>query len=99
VGGHFFAGQFACSKAAVTRNLERHGADLERITLTEGFFGDSLTPELKNDWTTFGEREKLGQQKAFDALLARRPDLCAEPIEDFEDHGRGVRIRIAGPLQ
>jgi len=43
----FFKGQFACSKESVTENLRRHGTDLSRVTLTEGYFCDSLTEELK----------------------------------------------------
>jgi O-methyltransferase len=47
MGQQFFEGQFACSKEGVTANLRRHGTDLSRVTLTEGFFCDSLTEELK----------------------------------------------------
>jgi len=43
----FFAGQFACSKGEVERNLTEHGIDWSRATLIEGFFSDSLTEALK----------------------------------------------------
>lgn len=44
---HFFAGQFACSKQEVVRNLELQGMDWSRAELVEGFFSESLTEELK----------------------------------------------------
>lgn len=43
----FFEGQFACSKPGVIANLRAHGTNLSRVTLTEGYFCDSLTTELK----------------------------------------------------
>jgi O-methyltransferase len=43
----FFEGQFACSKQQVMRNLSKRGVDWSRVTLIEGFFSASLTPELK----------------------------------------------------
>jgi hypothetical protein len=45
--GEFFEGQFACGKDEVVANLSRHGLDWSRAELIEGFFHDSLTPELK----------------------------------------------------
>ncbi|MGH8249905.1 MAG: TylF/MycF/NovP-related O-methyltransferase [Steroidobacteraceae bacterium] len=48
-GGEFFEGQFACSREDVLKHLTTHGAEIDRITLIEGFFGDSLTPELKRE--------------------------------------------------
>lgn len=45
--GIFFEGQFACSREEVLQHLGKNGADLSRITLIEGFFGESLTPQLK----------------------------------------------------
>ena len=42
----FFAGQFACSREEVVRNLTEHGMDWSRAELVEGFFSDSLTAEL-----------------------------------------------------
>lgn len=45
--GEFFEGQFACGKDDVIANLSRHGMDWSRAELIEGFFSDSLTPDLK----------------------------------------------------
>lgn len=42
----FFEGQFACSREDVERNLDARGMDMSRVTLVEGFYEDSLTPEL-----------------------------------------------------
>lgn len=47
--GRFFEGQFACSRDQVERNLRKNGMDFSRATLVEGFFDDSLTPQLKAD--------------------------------------------------
>lgn len=46
-GGQFFAGQFACSKAEVTRHLTQRGIDWTRVELIEGFFDKTLTATLK----------------------------------------------------
>ena len=43
----FFAGQFSCSRAQVEQHLRSHDTDMSQVTLIEGFFSDSLTPELK----------------------------------------------------
>jgi O-methyltransferase len=134
-GARFFEGQFACSKNVVVRNLKRHGADLSRVTLTEGFFCDSLTDELKaqpgfrsaaiafidcdlysstcdvlnwlesllqdgslvlcDDWYSFGDSAELGQQKAFAEFLERSGVWKAEPIGEFELHGKAFRLRRA----
>jgi len=45
--GRFFKGQFACSKDAVENNLSENGMDLERATLIEGYYEDSLTDDLR----------------------------------------------------
>jgi O-methyltransferase len=45
--GDFYEGQYSCSKAAVERNLEERGVDWSRTFLIEGYFSDSLTPELR----------------------------------------------------
>lgn len=45
--GRFFEGQFACSKDNVEKNLADSGMDMSRTTLIEGFYNESLTPELK----------------------------------------------------
>jgi hypothetical protein len=129
----FFAGQFACSKAQVLRNLAEHGADLHSIELIEGFFDRSLTPDLKavhsfrpvaiafidcdlytstrdvlawlegylrpgsillfDDWTSFGDDPSLGQPRAFHELLAANPRFTAEPLLEFEAHGKGFTLR------
>lgn len=46
-GGHFFEGQFAASRKEVEKHLTTHGIDWSRARLTEGFFDQSLTTELK----------------------------------------------------
>jgi O-methyltransferase len=46
-GSMFFSGQFSCSRVFVEDALRKNGADLSSITLVEGFFEDSLTPELR----------------------------------------------------
>lgn len=46
-GGRFFAGQFAASRDEVENHLTAHGMDWSRASLIEGFFDESLTPELK----------------------------------------------------
>ena len=44
----FFAGQFACSRERVVRNLEKHGGvDWGRTELIQGFFEDVLTDDLR----------------------------------------------------
>lgn len=48
-GSMFFEGQFACSRPFVESALKKHGADLSTITLVEGYFDQSLTPELKSN--------------------------------------------------
>lgn len=48
-GGHFFEGQFACTKSEVKNNLLKHGVDFERIRLVKGFYKDSLTHDLKKE--------------------------------------------------
>ncbi len=45
--GEFYKGQFCCTKESVSRNLEAKGVDWNRTVLTEGYFDQSLTPELK----------------------------------------------------
>jgi O-methyltransferase len=44
----FFRGQFACSRAHVERNLTRRGMDWSRAKLIEGYYDQSLTPQLKD---------------------------------------------------
>ena len=43
----FFAGQFACSREEVEKNLISNGMDMSRATLIEGFYEDVLTEELR----------------------------------------------------
>lgn len=45
--GHFFEGQYACSRRQVERSLSARGFDWSRAALIEGFYNESLTPELK----------------------------------------------------
>lgn len=42
----FFEGQFACSLPSVKKNLTRHGMDLERANLVEGYYSNTLTQQL-----------------------------------------------------
>lgn len=44
----FYAGQYACSKDQVTRNLEARGVDWDRTFLVEGYFEASLTEETRS---------------------------------------------------
>ena len=48
---HFYQGQYACTKAAVERNLDAEGVDWDRTFLIEGFFSDSLTPETRRKYS------------------------------------------------
>jgi hypothetical protein len=50
---------------------------------------------LFDDWETFGDREDLGQKKAFADFLVAHPDLEAEDLLTFEPHGRGFVVRRA----
>ena len=45
-GSMFFEGQFSCTRKFVEDALRKNGADLDTITLIEGFFEDSLKPAL-----------------------------------------------------
>jgi O-methyltransferase len=45
---HFYEGQYFCDKSAVVSNLESKGVDWSRTHLIEGFFNESLVPEVKN---------------------------------------------------
>lgn len=45
--GQFFEGQFTCSLEAAEEHLRKHGVDLERVQLIEGFYADSLTEQLR----------------------------------------------------
>ena len=42
----FFEGQFSCTLTEVQRNLAKHGMDMSKATLIEGFYSESLTEEL-----------------------------------------------------
>jgi len=48
-GGRFFEGQFTCARQRVEKNLRKHGVDLEKIKLIEGFYEDTLDEQLKKD--------------------------------------------------
>jgi O-methyltransferase len=45
--GPLKGGQFACSRPAVERRLRDNGVDMDNLTLTEGFFEETLTPALR----------------------------------------------------
>lgn len=48
--GRFFKGQFACSRKNVVKNLEENGMDVSRMTLVEGYYEDSLTEALREQY-------------------------------------------------
>ena len=50
---------------------------------------------LFDDWFSYGENEELGQQKAFAEFLERHPELSAEPLWEFQNHGKGFLIKSA----
>jgi O-methyltransferase len=43
----FYKGQYCCPKEAVVANLNARGVDWSRTFLIEGYFRDSLTPDLR----------------------------------------------------
>jgi len=45
--GKFFEGQFACSKDGVVQWLTQRGVDWSRVVLIEGFFNETLTPQVR----------------------------------------------------
>jgi O-methyltransferase len=47
VGNEFHAGEFACSREAVSNHLSRFGVDWDRTHLIEGFYETSLTAEVR----------------------------------------------------
>jgi O-methyltransferase len=47
--GIFFSGDYACGRDQVYSRLEAEGFDWSRAALIEGFFDQSLTPEVKVD--------------------------------------------------
>lgn len=47
--GRFFEGQFSCSKENVEKNLNENGMDLNKMTLIEGYYSDSLTEQLHQE--------------------------------------------------
>lgn len=46
----FYKGQFACSKEQVAANLDANGVDWDRTFLIEGYYEDSLTPGLYEEY-------------------------------------------------
>jgi O-methyltransferase len=44
-GGQFHEGQYSAPRTAFEQNLVRHKVDRGRVTVTEGFFADTLLPE------------------------------------------------------
>jgi hypothetical protein len=48
---------------------------------------------LFDDWTSFGDDPTLGQPRAFHEWLAANPRFTAEPLLEFEDHGKGFTLR------
>ena len=54
------------------------------------------TVMLFDDWFSFGDDNKLGQQKAFDEFLTDNPQFKAEPLWEFLNHGKGFIIRSCG---
>lgn len=50
VDGRFFEGQFACSRQEVEKNLNGEGVDLDKVTLVEGYYENSLTESLRQQY-------------------------------------------------
>jgi len=48
-GGNFHKGDFLSSRSMFERNLARHRVDRSRVTITEGFFDQTLTPERRQE--------------------------------------------------
>lgn len=48
VDGVTVSGMYACEKAEVLRKLLKHGVDLSRVTLVEGFYEETLNEETRN---------------------------------------------------
>ncbi|MDY7022231.1 MAG: TylF/MycF/NovP-related O-methyltransferase, partial [Cyanobacteriota bacterium] len=46
----FYQGQYSCGKERVINNLNSKGVDWEKTFLIEGFFEDSLSAEVKNQY-------------------------------------------------
>lgn len=70
----FSQGMFACSRMQVEENLRSAQVDLSRITLTEGFFGESLSPSL---------RASLGLKQAAVVLVDCDLYTSTVPVLDF----------------
>jgi hypothetical protein len=49
--GRFFEGQFACSKEEVKKNLLDNGIESKDITLIKGFYENSLTEDLRKQYS------------------------------------------------
>lgn len=48
---------------------------------------------LFDDWFSFGDDDELGQQKALQEFLVEHPQYHAEPLWEFEPHGKGFILR------
>jgi hypothetical protein len=51
---------------------------------------------LFDDWYSCGASPKLGQPKAFREFLESNSNYSAEPIAEFEDHGKSFILRGSG---
>ncbi len=49
-GDVFYEGQYSCSKEGVIQNLNSKGVDWEKTFLVEGFFNESLTDSVKQQY-------------------------------------------------
>lgn len=51
---------------------------------------------LFDDWYSYGTDESLGQQKAFSEFLEKNESYSVEEFCEFEEHGKGFKIKISG---
>lgn len=73
-------------------DCDLYSSTVEVLDWLEGFLDDGSVL-LFDDWETFGDREDLGQKKAFGDFLAAHPELEADDLLTFEPHGRGFVLR------
>lgn len=51
---------------------------------------------LFDDWYSYGENEELGQQRALGEFLEKHPRWTAQPLWEFERHGKTFMLRARG---
>ena len=62
------------------------------LSWLEGLIVDK-TVVLFDDWYSFTEGEKYGQQRALNEFVQRNPSLVFEPVSDYESNGRTFIVR------